>query len=328
MGNYLLKMKFTIAIVALLCNLAAAERPVWGLRSVNDHRTDAGIQKQYGDASVAAANARNPQTSSLLQLESDSSDSDSSDDDLMQTADYMPGQSGKLGGGVYDRVIPTRFEGDLSPMVWSPMLYVFLSNAIPPSLNQPLYYFVSDELGISNEFLSSAETVMWGMMLLGSAIAPYVLNEKTSYSSSFFWGSFALMLCTLNTLALVTRANVRVGLPDRLFMLGSDSVETLISRIMMLPFLTLAAKLTPEGMEATCFALFMSVNNFGYQVAGFSGSYLTAYLEIGNGNFGNLWIAVLVRAVLMLIPMALVHRMVPKTVQRAATKDTGFDKST
>jgi len=214
-----------------------------------------------------------------------------------------------------------------SPMVWSPMLYVFLSNAIPPSLNQPLYYFVSDELGISNEFLSSAETVMWGMMLLGSAIAPYVLNEKTSYSSSFFWGSFALMLCTLNTLALVTRANVRVGLPDRLFMLGSDSVETLISRIMMLPFLTLAAKLTPEGMEATCFALFMSVNNFGYQVAGFSGSYLTAYLEIGNGNFGNLWIAVLVRAVLMLIPMALVHRMVPKTVQRAATKDAGFDKS-
>merc|ERR1712166_230207 len=76
------------------------------------------------------------------------------------------------------------------------------------------------------------------------------------YRSAFFWGSFALMLCTLNTLALVTRANVRVGLPDRLFMLGSDSVETLISRIMMLPFLTLAAKLTPEGMEATCFGFF------------------------------------------------------------------------
>merc|ERR1712166_1082817 len=98
MGNYLLKMKFTIAIVALLCNLAAAERPVWGLRSVNDHRTDAGIQKEYGEASVAAANARNPQTSSLLQLESDSSDSDSSDGDLAQTGDYMAGQSGKLGG--------------------------------------------------------------------------------------------------------------------------------------------------------------------------------------------------------------------------------------
>ena len=43
---------------------------MWGLRSVNDHRTDASVQKAYGDASVAAANARNPQTSSLVQLES------------------------------------------------------------------------------------------------------------------------------------------------------------------------------------------------------------------------------------------------------------------
>ena len=52
-------MKFTIAIAALLAT-AAAERPVWGLRSVNDHRTDSEIQKAYGDASVAAANARDP----------------------------------------------------------------------------------------------------------------------------------------------------------------------------------------------------------------------------------------------------------------------------
>ena len=104
-------MKFTIAIAALLAT-AAAERPVWGLRSVNDHRTDAGIQKEYGDHSVAAANARNPQTSSLVQLESDSSDSDSSDDDFAMVGDYMPGQSGKLGGGVYDRAIPGRFSAD------------------------------------------------------------------------------------------------------------------------------------------------------------------------------------------------------------------------
>ena len=104
-------MKFTIAVAALLATVAA-ERPVWGLRSVNDHRTDAGVQKEYGDASVAAANARNPQTSSLVQLESDSSDSDSSDDDLTMVGDYMPGQSGKLGGGVYDRAVPARFSAD------------------------------------------------------------------------------------------------------------------------------------------------------------------------------------------------------------------------
>ena len=98
-------MKYTLAIAALL-SVASAERPVWGLRSVNDHRTDAGIQKEYGDASVAAANARNPQTSSLLQLESDSSDSDSSDDDLIQTTDFFPRDNGHAG---YERKIPLNF---------------------------------------------------------------------------------------------------------------------------------------------------------------------------------------------------------------------------
>ena len=77
-------MKFTIAIITLL-STAAAERPVWSLRSVNDHRTDSQTQKAYGDASVAAANSRDPQTSSLVQLESDSSDSSDSDDDFVQT---------------------------------------------------------------------------------------------------------------------------------------------------------------------------------------------------------------------------------------------------
>jgi hypothetical protein len=52
-------MKYTIAIAALL-SVASAERPVWSLRSVNDFRTDAGIQKAYGDHSVSSANSRDP----------------------------------------------------------------------------------------------------------------------------------------------------------------------------------------------------------------------------------------------------------------------------
>merc|ERR1712216_559717 len=103
------KMKISIAVAALLATVAA-ERPVWGLRSVNDHRTDAGIQKAYGDASVAAANSRDPQQSALLQLESDSSSDSDSDEDLVQTGVmgdpiYTPGMSGQLGAGGYVREI-------------------------------------------------------------------------------------------------------------------------------------------------------------------------------------------------------------------------------
>ena len=174
-------MKFTIAIVALL-STAAAERPVWGLRSVNDHRTDATVQKQYGDASTAAANARNPQTSSLLQLESDSSDSDSSDDDLMQTADYMPGQSGKLGGGVYDRVIPARFDGDSDDIFMRSVYNNYAREAAEEKTEKPLGIFYlkeSDAKALSSEVLATHKNIK------GAAQAQYL---DTYWAKA--WGHF------------------------------------------------------------------------------------------------------------------------------------------
>ena len=36
----------------------ANTKPIWALRSVNDHRTDTAVQKGYGDYSTKMANAR------------------------------------------------------------------------------------------------------------------------------------------------------------------------------------------------------------------------------------------------------------------------------
>ena len=174
-------MKFTIAIAALLAT-AAAERPVWGLRSVNDHRTDAGIQKEYGDASVAAANARNPQTSSLLQLESDSSDSDSSDDDLAQTGDYMAGQSGKLGGGKYERVIPANFGGDTDDLFMRSVLSNYAREESEEKTGKPLgkfYLAESDAKALAQEVLATHKNIS------GAAQAEYLKNY---WAKS--WGHF------------------------------------------------------------------------------------------------------------------------------------------
>ena len=156
-------MKFSIAVAALLATVAA-ERPVWGLRSVNDHRTDAGVQKAYGDASVAAANSRDPQSSALLQLESDSSDSSDSDDDFVQTAGdfYMPGQSGKLGGGVYDRVIPARFNADSDDIFMRSVLNNYAREAAEEKTGKPLgifYLTESDAKALAGEVLATHKKI-------------------------------------------------------------------------------------------------------------------------------------------------------------------------
>jgi len=57
-------MKLSFA-VACLIGLVSAADPVWTLESVQRHREDASEQKDYGDHSIAKANARPPYQSNL-----------------------------------------------------------------------------------------------------------------------------------------------------------------------------------------------------------------------------------------------------------------------
>jgi hypothetical protein len=131
-------MKFTFA-VGMLGFAAAGPRdpltrpgePVWGLRSVTDHRTDSGLQIAFGNHATSQANARPPLRSHAQLAESSSSsessnkdsDSSSSDDDgLAQIRDddevdhsnefFKASEHEKLGEGGYQRVTTSRFAND------------------------------------------------------------------------------------------------------------------------------------------------------------------------------------------------------------------------
>ena len=173
-------MKFA---VAALLGLAAAggERPVWGLRSVNDHRTDAQVQKAYGDASVAAANARDPLSSALVQLESDSSSDSDSDDDFIQTTDYLPGQSGANGLN-YERQIPARFSGDSDDIFMRSVFNNYASEKADKDTGKPLGVFYITEASaraLAEEVLSTHKNIR------GAALQNYL---NTYWSKA--WGHF------------------------------------------------------------------------------------------------------------------------------------------
>ena len=129
-------MKYTLAIAALL-GLVSAEEPVWSLRSVNDHRTDAGVQKAYGDHSTKQANARPPYQSAMQLDESESDSESSSDYDLVQGADeeevdhsgeFYPAHASVAGGaaeGFYERVITDRFAADSDDIFMRSMITTY-----------------------------------------------------------------------------------------------------------------------------------------------------------------------------------------------------------
>jgi len=83
------------------------------------------------------------------------------------------------------------------------------------------------------------------------------------YRDVFVGGHCVLFLANLLDYAWVRRANVSLGIDDRLFLLGVEMIQPVVARIANMPTFVLAAKVCPPDVEATLFALLMGLANFG-----------------------------------------------------------------
>jgi len=66
----------------------------------------------------------------------------------------------------------------------------------------------------------------------------------------------------MTMLLLVTHTNRALGIDDHWFRATASSL-TVMGQVAYMPVLVLAARLCPPGVEATLFALLMSVSNLG-----------------------------------------------------------------
>ncbi|HEY9644361.1 MAG TPA: hypothetical protein V6C57_27955, partial [Coleofasciculaceae cyanobacterium] len=121
----------------------------------------------------------------------------------------------------------------------------------------------------------------------------------------FGWSTVVSAVLGMTTLLLVTHANRSLGIDDHWFSLGDSLVLTVMGQIAFMPVLILAARLCPAGVEATLFALLMSV----YNLAGFLsyelGAGLMHWLGINESNFEQLWLLVVITNLSTLLPLPL-----------------------
>jgi len=108
-------------------------------------------------------------------------------------------------------------------------------------------------------------------------------------------------------LLLVTHTNRALGIDDHWFSLGDSLILTVMGQIAYMPVLILAARLCPPGVEATLFALLMSVSNLAGLISHQLGGVLTYWLEITETNFDQLWLLVMITNLSNLLPVSLIH---------------------
>lgn len=199
----------------------------------------------------------------------------------------------------------------VDPVCWRPMLWIFLSNALPPSIGEAMFSFKTNELHFSKSFLGFISTV-GSITLLGTTALYNAYFRDMPFRQMFFRIQLASALVSLAEFVLVSRLNLSIGVGDRFFIFGDEILSDVVARLKHMPSLVLCAKICPPGIEGTMFALLMSIYNFSWSIASYGGSWLCAYLQISKTDFSGLAMAVTLRSAAKMVPLLLLF-MVPAT---------------
>ena len=185
--------------------------------------------------------------------------------------------------------------------IWMPTAFLFLWQATP-SADSAFFFFTTNELGFQPEFLGRVRLVT----SLASLIGVWMFQRffrNVPFRVFFAWTTILSTILGLTTLLLVTHANRAIGIDDHWFSLGDSLILTVMGQIAYMPVLVLAARLCPPGVEATLFALLMSVTNLAGLLSYEFGALLTQWLGVTETQFDRLWLLVTITNLSTLLPL-------------------------
>ena len=182
-----------------------------------------------------------------------------------------------------------------------PLIFIFIWQATPGS-ESAFFFFTTNELGFEPEFLGRVHLVTSVASLIGVWLYQRYFKH-VPFRVIFGWTTVISALLGMTALILVTHFNRTLGIDDYWFSLGDSLILAVAGRIALMPVYVLCARLCPAGIEATLFALLMSVYNFGWMVSSELGAILTHWLGVTETNFENLWLLVLICNLSTLLPL-------------------------
>lgn len=185
--------------------------------------------------------------------------------------------------------------------IWLPTAFIFLWQ-LTPNADSAFFFFTTNELGFKPEFLGRVRLFTSLAALLGAWLYHRFL-KNIPFRTILGWSVVFSSLLGMTTLLLVTHVNRTIGIDDHWFSIGDSIILTVMGQIAFMPVLVLAARLCPEGIEASLFALLMSIFNLAGLLSGELGAVLTHFLGITERNFDQLWLLVLITNISSLLPL-------------------------
>jgi len=226
-------------------------------------------------------------------------------------------------------VLLVAFSVMLRPQIAKVNAFFLIQTSFGFSIGGASFYFYTDTAEqypegphFSTEFYTSVLGVAGSVCSLLGIMTYQRYASTWSYRSLIMVSNIALSVLSLSDVILFTRLNVRLGLPDHLFVLGSSVLGSVIAQWMWMPGVVILSQLCPKGMEATMYALLAGCHNLGNTIASNCGALV---LEIFNcqpsgashesEQFKNLWVASLLSTVLPTLTLVLIPWLIPDVKQ-------------
>ncbi|MEH2201429.1 folate/biopterin family MFS transporter [Nostoc sp.] len=204
--------------------------------------------------------------------------------------------------------------------IWLPTAFIFIWQATP-NAESAFFYFSTNELHFEPEFLGRVNLVTSFASLAGVWIFQRFL-KSIPFRVIFAWSTVLSSMLGMTMLLLVTHTNRLLGIDDHWFSLGDSLILTVMGKIAFMQVMVLAARLCPPGVEATLFALLMSVFNSAGTVSQALGALITYWLGITSTNFESLWLLVLITNLSTLLPLPFINWL-PAVEEQAETPKDG-----
>ncbi|CAN4099609.1 unnamed protein product [Withania somnifera] len=189
------------------------------------------------------------------------------------------------------------------PNVFLPTLFIFLFQATPQS-GSATFFFITNKLGFTPEFLGRLKLVTSVASLIGVALYNGFL-KKVPLRKIFFVTTIIGSALGMTQVLLVTGLNRKFGISNEWFLIGDSLILTVLGQAFFMPVLVLAARICPLGMEATFFAALMSIANGGSTLGGLIGAGLTHILGVAKDKFDNLALLIIICNLSSLLPLPL-----------------------
>lgn len=228
----------------------------------------------------------------------------------------------------------------LSPMIARFAAFTLLQAVLDLNVGGAAFYFYTDseksypEGPHFSEYFYTSVIGSVGSVLSLLGIWTYQRYMKTwRYRQLLLVMNMIYCVLSLTDAFFFSRLNLRLGIPDHVFLLGSTVFTNLVAQWKWMPTVVIISFLCPKGMEATMYALLAGVHNIGLPVSSTTGGLLLELLNCrptGGDNeseqFKNLWVASLISSVLPLVTIVALFRLLPDARQdERLVDDPDFD---